>query len=326
MGAGTSPGKSTRGSPRPRELEQCKCCRGSTATDLNRLDPLKHSDYPALFQAASELSAQSQKVFFRAFLGNLALLVVATFISIANSPYAQVAILQAMVLFGALACATYLFVGRPDQRWYGGRAVAESIKTLTWRYVSRAEPFDQTNAIDRHQFGLKLRAIIEQNREVSSLLTSHLAAEQIAPELDLLRNASTDSRLDFYRVHRIVEQQTWYAKKASLNSRMVKRFFIALIVTISIAMFFAIAKIKYPTAPFWPTDLFVTGAAGLLSWIQAKRFQELSASYTLTAHEISLIRQAASGPMTDAELSRFVGDAENAFSREHTQWVARKDG
>jgi hypothetical protein len=286
---------------------------------------LKHTDYPAVYQAASELSAQSQKDFFRAFLGNITLLVIATFISIANSPCAQVAILQAMSLLGALAGAIYLFAGRPDQRWYGGRAVAESIKTLTWRYVSRAEPFDQTDTIDRHQFGLKLRAIVDQNKEVSKLLTTHLAGQQIAPELDVLRNATTDSRLDFYRVHRIAEQQTWYAKKASENSRMVKRFFIALIVTISIAIFFAIAKVKYPTAPFWPTDFFVTAAAGLLSWIQAKRFQELSASYALTAHEISLIRESAAGPMTDAELSQFVGDAENAFSREHTQWVARKD-
>ena len=63
----------------------------------------------------------------------------------------------------------------------------------------------------------------------------------------------------------------------------------------------------------------------MLSWIQAKRFQELAASYALAAHEISIIRQQSSGPMDDRAFSRFVGDAENAFSREHTQWVARQD-
>lgn len=286
---------------------------------------MKDTDYPALYRAASELSARSQKDFFRAFLGHMALLVFATLISIANSPREHVAILQVLVLLGALGCAIYLFAGRPDQRWYGGRAVAESIKTLTWRYVSRAEPFDQTQVRASHEFRLKLKAIVDQNKQVTSLLTTHLAEEQITSALDMLRNATVDSRLDFYRQHRIVEQQAWYANKASLNRRMVTRFFTALIVTISIAIFFAIAKIKYPTAPFWPTDLFVTTAAGLLSWIQAKRFQELSASYALTAHEISLIRQSSSGPMNDAELSQFVADAENAFSREHTQWIARKD-
>ena len=53
--------------------------------------------------------------------------------------------------------------------------------------------------------------------------------------------------------------------------------------------------------------------------------QELAASYALAAHEIGLIRQQSLLPSTDDEFSLFVGDAENAFSREHTQWIARKD-
>lgn len=286
---------------------------------------MKDSDYPALYRAASDLSARTQKEFFSALFAHLALLVIATAISISNSVEAGWAICQAMVLLGALACAIYLFAGRPDQRWYGGRAVAESIKTLTWRYASRAEPFDNSNDIDRHQFGLKLKAIIDQNKEVSRLLTTHLDEEQISSVLDSHRSCTVDDRLNFYRQHRIVEQQSWYANKAATNRRMVKVFFIALIATISIAIFFAIAKVHNPTAALWPTDLFVTIAASLMTWIQAKRYQELSASYALTAHEISLIRQSSASPMSDSELSRFVADAENAFSREHTQWVARKD-
>jgi hypothetical protein len=66
-------------------------------------------------------------------------------------------------------------------------------------------------------------------------------------------------------------------------------------------------------------------AASTLSWIQAKRFSELSASYALAAHEISFIKEQAASIKKDDNLSQFVGDAENAFSREHTQWVARKD-
>ena len=59
--------------------------------------------------------------------------------------------------------------------------------------------------------------------------------------------------------------------------------------------------------------------------MQAKRFSELAASYALAAHEISLIADQALTPATAYDFSVFVGDAENAFSREHTQWVARKD-
>ncbi|MCV5767721.1 hypothetical protein OFN22_29990 [Escherichia coli] len=40
---------------------------------------------------------------------------------------------------------------------------------------------------------------------------------------------------------------------------------------------------------------------------------------------MGLVKEEAKQPNTDEEFSVFVGDAENAFSREHTQWVARKD-
>ena len=59
--------------------------------------------------------------------------------------------------------------------------------------------------------------------------------------------------------------------------------------------------------------------------MQAKKFSELAASYTLAAHEINIIKSLSLEEMTEEEFSIFVGDAENAFSREHTQWVARKD-
>ncbi|NJA89730.1 DUF4231 domain-containing protein [Rhodocyclus tenuis] len=286
---------------------------------------MKQEDYPALYQSASDLSQRAQNAFYRAFLSHMGLLAIASAISVINSSRPDVAILQAIVLIGALGCAIYLYLVRPDRHWYSGRAVAESIKTITWRYVSKSEPFNGEDVIDSHNFGLKLKAIVEQNKDIAGLLTTHLDGVQISREMNRLRQASAMERLEYYKLNRIVDQQSWYASKASANRRLTNRFFIALIATIGVAIFFSIARVMFPTAPFWPTDFFVTVAAALLSWIQAKRFQELSASYALAAHEISLIRQQASSPMSDEELSKFVGDAENAFSREHTQWVARKD-
>jgi len=286
---------------------------------------MKHEDYPALYQAASALSESAQEHFYCAFRFHMILLVIASAISVANSTSPELAIFQALVLIGALGCAVYLYLGRPDRHWYAGRAVAESIKTTTWKFISRAEPFDTSDEIDNHNFGLKLKAIVEQNRDVAGLLTTHLDGLPISNEMSRLRQSSDAERLDYYRTYRIIDQQNWYARKACLNRRMVNRFFIALLFSISVAIALSIARVRYTTIAYWPTDFFVTVAAGLLSWIQAKRFQELSASYALTAHEISLIRQQAGVAMTANELSGFVGDAENAFSREHTQWIARKD-
>jgi len=286
---------------------------------------MKHSDYPALYQSASALSQRAQSSFYRAFLFYMGLLVIASAISVINSSSPEVAILQAMVLLGALGCALFLYLSRPDRNWYAGRAVTESIKTITWRFISKSEPFNHSDKVDRHDFGLKLKAIVDQNKGVAGLLTTHLDKLQITPEMERLRQASLIERQDYYRTHRIDDQRRWYADKAGANRRLVDRFFWVLFVIIGMAIFFAVAKVSFPTTSIWPTDFFVTVAAALLSWIQAKRFQELSASYALAAHEISLIRQQADNQMNDDEFSQFVGDAESAFSREHTQWIARRD-
>lgn len=286
---------------------------------------MNHTEYPALYQAASDLSERSQQAFFYAFFSHMFLLAIASGISIANSSIPQVAIAQALVLLGALGCAVYLFLGRPDRHWYSGRAVAESIKTITWRYISKAEPFNESDEISTHYFKQKLKAILDQNKDVAGALNTNLEGLQISPEMTQIRAMPINKRLDYYRTHRIVEQQTWYAKKANTNKKKVSLYFLALIITIGISVAFSISKIAYPAVAYWPTDFFVTVAAGLLSWIQAKRYQELTVSYSLAAHEISLIRQQTEQEMDEKDFSDFVGDTENAFSREHTQWVARKD-
>ena len=55
-----------------------------------------------------------------------------------------------------------------------------------------------------------------------------------------------------------------------------------------------------------------------------QRHSELASAYALTAHEIGIIEERARGTSTNKEFSNFVNDAEQAFSREHTQWIARQ--
>lgn len=75
----------------------------------------------------------------------------------------------------------------------------------------------------------------------------------------------------------------------------------------------------------WGFPFMLVMVTSIFGWIQVKRHGELAASYTLTAHEIGAIQALALGISTEAELSDFVNTAEFAFSREHTQWQARRD-
>lgn len=286
---------------------------------------MQEQDFPALYRSADSLSLTSQAHFFLALKAHLLMLVVAAILSIISIPHWSVASLQLVVLLGALGCSIYLFSMRPDRLWYAGRAVAESIKTVTWRYVCRAEPFHTDDLISRSDFRQTLKAIVEQNREVCQSLTEYLDGDQFTPAMEEMRSRTMEERRATYADCRVKNQLTWYANKAALNRRKSKDYFWALIATNSIAVVCAILRIAFPDQPFWPTDVFVAAAASLLSWMQAKRFSELAASYALAAHEISLIKEQSLLPDTPDKFSMFVGDAENAFSREHTQWVARKD-
>jgi len=286
---------------------------------------MQESDFPALYRSANDLSLKSQRYFFRALRVHLVTLVIAAMLSIVSVPHWSVAVAQLLVLLSALGCSIYLFAMRPDRFWYAGRAVAESIKTITWRYVCRAEPFQGDDASARNDFQQTLRQIIEQNREVCQSLTEHLDGQQFTQVMEQMRARSLEARRATYADFRIKDQLTWYAKKAAFNRRMSQYFFGALIGVNAIAVMCAALRIVYADKQYWPTDVFVAMAASILSWTQAKRFSELAASYALAAHEISLINEQSLLPNTPEKFSLFVGDAENAFSREHTQWVARKD-
>ncbi|NKC17160.1 MAG: SLATT domain-containing protein [Gammaproteobacteria bacterium] len=60
------------------------------------------------------------------------------------------------------------------------------------------------------------------------------------------------------------------------------------------------------------------------TWLQAKKHNELNSSYSLAIHEIGIIKGKAEFVETEEQFSDFVMSSENAFSKEHTQWVARK--
>ena len=286
---------------------------------------MKNEDFPALHRSANTLSLDAQRHFFTVLKLHLSLLCIGAALSALNFPYVWIAIVQVFALLGALFCSIYLFAKRPDRLWYAGRAVAESVKTITWRYVTKAEPFDTAENIAQHDFRKKLYDIVEQNREVAQALTSNLTEVQITNIMNDIRNRSLEDRKELYRAGRITDQLDWYAKKSAFNRKTSSLFFSLLVATNGAAVVSAVVRINFLDSPVWCTDTLIAIAASLLSWMQAKRYSELASSYALTAHEIILIREQSLLAGTDKDFSLFVGDAENAFSREHTQWIARRD-
>lgn len=286
---------------------------------------MEEKDFPALYRSADKLSLDSQKHFFRILKIHLVVLVTAAVLSAINITDKWVYVLQLLALIAALSCSVYLWGVRPDRYWYAGRAVAESVKTITWRYISKAEPFHTEDKIAQNEFKNSLKLIFKQNGDICSKLADHSNEEQFTEAMNQMRCSSLKERINNYCENRIKNQRDWYAKKAAYNKKMGNYFFLGLVISNGIAVIASVLKINNIDSVYLSVDVAIAIAAGILSWIQAKRFTELSASYTLTAHEIGFINNKAVTIQTEEDFSKFVGDAENAFSREHTQWAARRD-
>lgn len=286
---------------------------------------MRETDFPALYESADQAAKDAQKHFFRALVGNLACIVISAGMSAANIQTQLFAALQIIPLLGSLGLTIYLAAMQPQRFWYGARALAESVKTVLWRYVMRAEPFNTPDDIARVAFVDSLKKILNANRQISSHAIEMTTNRQITDAMRAIRALPLAERIKLYERGRVEDQHTWYQKKAGTNKRLAGTWFGILICVNVAAIGFALGKVFCPTTNFWPTDVLVAAAGAVLTWLQTKRYQELAASYALTTHEIGLLRAALPTDPTDEQFSVYVGDAENAFSREHTQWQARRD-
>ena len=287
---------------------------------------MDEKDFPALYNSADSASLKAQNDYFNALRLYLFFLILAAILSFAYPSNAYAAIGAASLFLFTLGILIWLKVQKPEDIWYNGRAVAESVKTRTWRWVMKAEPYDKDVSENqaKREFLNDLKAILDQNRPLSHFLewTPDLG-EAISDKMVAIRADTWSKRLETYIKDRIDNQSHWYSKKSQLNKRLAKRWFIVSIILHSSAILLLLYRIKDPSI-LLPIEVVATAASAVLTWVQAKKHNELNSSYALAAHEIVLIKGESLSVKEESHLSEFVINSESAFSREHTQWTARK--
>ena len=297
-----------------------------------QIKPFDRTLFPALYRCADDASSSGQRWYVRWVFVNLSLLFVGAlvgsigFTDVANKQIAYT--ISAIVFFGAVGVTILLATRRWEKIWYAGRAVAESAKSLTWKFVCAADPFPSSlshpKAVDL--FASSLRELLTENKHLASLLAGPDAmGEQVTEYMTGLRDAAVGVKRDVYLAQRVTDQQLWYAQKAT-DSRNKRNIWFALVVVFQLAAGgSAVLLAAHPTFPWKASAVFSTLASATVAWGTMKRFQELAQSYGLAAQELSLIAARAPYVGTKDELSRFVNDAETAISREHAMWVARRE-
>lgn len=292
---------------------------------------MKDKDFPNYFRAGDKASLVAQSTYVNYVKWDLSLMVIASALSIYNYQEEHsktiIYVLSGILLLVATILSLVIKNKQYEDVWYRGRALAESCKTLTWRYITCSEYFESslTSLEAKKRFTERITEIKKEfsdlNKELSAKL---LALPIISEEMKLVREYPLYNRKRYYLEHRIDNQINWYKDKADKNKSKYERWFWAVIVAQILAILSIGYLIKFPNCDFNFVGLFSTLSACFFSWLQLKKYQENKEAYTTATSELNLIKQEAEEINSEEAFSKFVLDSENAMSREHTMWLAQK--
>lgn len=291
---------------------------------------LEDADLPGLFDAADKASRAAQTSFLRLTSTRLWMVLIASLTGAIS--YKQetksglelelAALLTIIAFAAALACEVALLRGRPERRWYDGRALAESSKTLAWRYAVRAEPFANESVVGDSDALLvrRLDQLLEDTPGAVEVTESPRAS--ITPRMKSLRASDLETRRRAYLQDRVLNQKTWYADKATWNRKRGSAWRKALVGLEVLGL--TLALMRFFGMDVGLASVAATAVAAGGAWLQAKQYGQLERAYSYAAIELSNIEPLAALQAEDEAWAAFVADAEEAMSKEHTMWRASR--
>ena len=297
------------------------------AEPLPRAPGALHPQMPGMFVDADRRSLAGQRWALSLRGTQLVLLVAAALLAVLpfTARGIEWGVLGAGVAFAAafLTEATILSI-QPEKTWYQCRAIAESVKSLAWRYAVGGNPFP-TPSTEPGQADLLFANHLHQllvEFGTSGLVPSKGSAKEITHWMQETRTSGFPSRKETYRRRRIDNQRDWYADKAQWNQRRSTEWSIGLLAVQILAVAGAVLK-GTGVIQFDALGVLAAVAASAVAWLQIKQHSTLTQSYAQAANELSEITIRLD-EASEATWAKFVDDAESAISREHTAWLIKR--
>ncbi len=281
-------------------------------------------DYPDLFKRADTLSNKSQRRYYYRLGAELILTVLAALLGFAASFSSCYASAQLVVLFFLAVVLMLRFFCNFEQTWYRARSAAESIKTLSWKYVMKSEPFDDEDAEDI--YCERIWSLLKEDKELVSQLTpKNTNASYITDKMRSARAMQDSSRIENYKYYRIQDQKDWYTGKSRKAKTISTTLTVIIVLLVLLAVVICASRLLSGYPDNFPIDTVIVLIASLIAWGETKNYSSLAEVYCFTANEINYLAETFDRDIKKTNLSVAVADAENAFSREHSQWLSRKD-
>jgi SMODS and SLOG-associating 2TM effector domain 1/SMODS and SLOG-associating 2TM effector domain 3 len=281
--------------------------------------------FPATYRSASKLSGGSQNNYLRIVKADLVVLVLSAALSLIPRDNASLESVLRISAFLLILSGTFLFgfliFLNLDKDWYGARAIAETIKSVTWQFLLDAGPFARLKNVSQKE--LWLLKDIQDTRErelgLSSKISVHLEPDnlEISEPIQAFKKLKFSTRKDLYVEIRVRGQKGWYLSKSKFNKNRKWIWYLLIFFIHLLALLSAYEGWIDLTA------LLVAVAGASFSWLQLKRHQELEESYSVAAGDLGIIESKFKRAKSKMEISALVMECEKAISREHNIWVFR---
>jgi hypothetical protein len=286
---------------------------------------LAPEDFPSLFRDADRASLRGQRRFIRATGARLWAAVLAAVAAICSNLLIAgeveiIGLVAAAFFVVALGLEVWLLADRPEKPWYDGRALAESAKTLSWRFAVGGLPFPLGDESSADRFDDELNRLHKDAPEANIVPTG---TDVITKKMAELRSQPMEVRRSTYLLGRISDQQGWYARKAEFSERRASRWKLILIALEFTGVIVALVK----AFGFLHVDIASVTSAAIgagAAWLGVKQHESLARSYTFASNELSMIESRLEKVPDERAWAAEVADAEEAISREHTMWRAAR--
>jgi hypothetical protein len=284
---------------------------------------LLESDLPGLFAAADAVSRTGQHAYLVATATRnlLAVIAAAASFNINIGGFNWIAFVAAIAFICALGVETWLWGSRPEQRWYDGRALAESAKTLAWRYSIGAAPFP-IGGRDADDLLLKRLAALLQDAPATGIAPTN--APPISDAMRRLRAAPLEQRRRAYLRGRVEDQCEWYRRRATTNSARARRWRLALLGMEIAGIVLAFCGAIWSTTWLGLAGVVAAVIAAAAAWLAVRQHEALARAYTFAHGELMIARERLLLAGDEAAWAMETADTEEAISREHTMWRASR--
>jgi hypothetical protein len=277
-----------------------------------------------MYIAADSASRRSQNLHFFSFAIEFSTLILVAILNVRLNGHEW----HAAALVLSLVAFAFVAIGRRltqwERKWYQSRALAESVKTTAWRYAMRAEPFDSSDQEATKRFREYLAGILRANRQLGTIISANdVADDQVTEDMRSIRKLTVHERIERYTKSRVENQQEWYSSKSRRNSKVRNLWSVVIAIVFLALLLLVFGERVAPEVIAGNFDGLLVLCTAMIGWVEVKRYNELAASYGITSHEIGIIKSKVEIVQDDDSLSAYVNETERAFSREHTQWLAR---